>query len=332
MSNPNSLAGPAALQAARALRLTIDPWIQRTPVLQAVALEDALGPGTRVSAKLEFLQRTGTFKARGALVNMGRLSEAERAAGVTAVSAGNHAIAVAYAASVYNVDARVVMLSTASPLRVQKCRDYGADVVLVDDVHEAFRVAEQIRKTDGRSFLHPFEGEGVALGTATLGMEICEQIQDFDMLLIPVGGGGLCSGVSLAARLLNPSAVIIGVEPEGADTMHRSFAAGEPQGIDRVNTIADSLGAPYAMPYSFRLCRDNVDRIVRVSDDELRAAMRFLFRKQKIAVEPACAATTAAALGPLRGEVAGQHVALVMCGSNIDWRTFAAYAELECSN
>ena len=158
MSNPNSLAGPAALEAARALRLTIDPWILRTPVLRPVGIEDALGSGTRVSAKLEFLQQTGTFKARGALASLDRLSSTERAAGVTAVSAGNHAIAVAYAAQVYDVDARVVMLSTASPLRVQRCRDFGADVVLADDVHEAFRVAEDIQKTDGRSFIHPFEG------------------------------------------------------------------------------------------------------------------------------------------------------------------------------
>ena len=328
MSNPNSLAGPAALEAARALRLTIDPWILRTPVLRPVGIEDALGSGTRVSAKLEFLQQTGTFKARGALASLDRLSGAERAAGVTAVSAGNHAIAVAYAAQVYDVDARVVMLSTASPLRVQRCRDFGADVVLADDVHEAFRVAEDIQKTDGRSFIHPFEGEGVTLGTATLGVEICEQIPDFDVLLVPVGGGGLCSGVSLATRLLNPSATVIGIEPEGADTMFRSFAADEPQSIDRVDTIADSLGAPYALPYSFRLCRDNVERIVRVSDSELRAAMRFLFRKQKLAVEPACAATTAAVLGPLQDDIAGKHVALVMCGSNIDWHTFARYAEL----
>ena len=326
MSNPNSLAGPAALEAARALRLTIDPWILRTPVLRPVGIEDALGSGTRVSAKLEFLQQTGTFKARGALASLDRLSGAERAAGVTAVSAGNHAIAAAYAAPVYDVDARVVMLSTASPLRVQRCRDFGADVVLADDVHEAFRVAEDIQKTDGRSFIHPFEGEGVTLGTATLGVEICEQIPDFDILLVPVGGGGLCSGVSLAARLLNPS--VIGIEPEGADTMFRSFAADEPQSIDRVDTIADSLGAPYALPYSFRLCRDNVERIVRVSDSELRAAMRFLFRKQKLAVEPACAATTAAVLGPLQDDIAGKHVALVMCGSNIDWHMFARYAEL----
>ncbi|MEM9404146.1 MAG: threonine/serine dehydratase [Pseudomonadota bacterium] len=328
MSNPNSLAGPAALEAARALRRQIDTWIVRTPVLRATSIEDALTGGTRVSAKLEFLQRTGTFKARGALANLARLSAAERSAGVTAVSAGNHAIAVAYAARVHGVDAKVVMLSTASPLRVQRCRDYGADVVLVDNVHDAFRAAENIQTAEGRSFIHPFEGESVALGTATLGIEICEQIKDIDILIVPVGGGGLCGGVSMAVKQLSPATVVIGVEPEGADSMYRSFEADEPQSIDRVETIADSLGAPYALPESFALCRANVERIVRVSDDDLKAAMRFLFNQQKIAVEPACAASTAAVLGPLASEVCGQHVALLMCGSNTDWQTFASHSGL----
>lgn len=328
MSNNHSPTSPELLDAARALRQNIDSWIVRTPVLRAVALEDELGGDSRVSAKLEFLQQTGTFKARGALANIARLSADERGAGVTAVSAGNHAIAVAYAAKVFGVDAKVVMLASASRLRVEKCRDYGAEVVLADDVHAAFRAAEQIRESEGRSFIHPFEGEGVTLGTATLGIEICEQLPGFDILLIPVGGGGLCSGIALAAKQLNPSATVIGVEPEGADTMYRSFVAGEPQSIDRVETIADSLGAPYAMPYSFAVCRENVDEIVRVSDDALRSAMRFLFRRQKIAVEPACAATTAALLGPVRSMAEGKHVALVMCGSNVDWSTYVRYAEL----
>lgn len=328
MSNTFSPPPPVSLESARALREDIQQWIIRTPVLRAVGLEDELGGETQVSAKLEFLQQTGTFKARGALANVARLSPAERRTGVTAVSAGNHAIAVSYAASVFDINAKVVMLSSASPLRVEKCRAYGAEVVLVDDVHGAFRVAEQIRESEGRAFIHPFDGEGVTLGTATLGIEICEQIPGFDILLIPVGGGGLCSGIALAAKRLNPSAIVIGVEPNGADTMSRSFAAGEPQSIDRVDTIADSLGAPYAMPYSFGVCHENVDEIVRVSDDELRAAMRLLFQKQKISVEPACAATTAALFGPVRSMAADKHVALVMCGSNVDWLTYVEHAEL----
>ena len=174
--------------------------------------------------------------------------------------------------------------------------------------------------------VHPFEGEAVALGTGTLGLEICQQIDAFDALVVPVGGGGLIAGVANAVRQLRPDCTIVGVEPEGADTMHRSFESGRPEAIDKVQTIADSLGAPYALPYSFGLARDNVDRLVRVSDDDLSAAMRTLFRHMKLAVEPACAAASAALLGPLRSALEGRAVALLFCGSNIDWATWQRYA------
>ena len=132
-----------------------------------------------------------------------------------------------------------------------------------------------------------------------------------------------------AVKQLRPEVRIIGVEPEGANSMHLSFEAGEPQSIDKVRTIADSLGAPYALPYSFELCRRNVDEIVEVNDTELRKAMGFLFRSLKFAVEPACAATTAAVLGPLRGELDDMRIVIVFCGSNIDWSTFAEQVILE---
>ena len=169
----------------------------------------------------------------------------------------------------------------------------------------------------------------MALGTGTVGLEICEQCEDFDVIIVPVGGGGLIAGIANAVKRLRPDCEVIGVEPEGADTMHRSLAAGMPQQIDKVRTIADSLGSPFAMPYSFGLCQLHVDRMALVSDSELRAMMGFLFREMKIAVEPACAASTAALLGPLRGELAGRHVMLVMCGSNIDWATFEEQAILD---
>jgi threonine dehydratase len=222
--------------------------------------------------------------------------------------------------------ARVVMMKAANPARVQACRGYGADVVLADDVHEAFGIAEAIQKREGRYFVHPFEGRGVALGTGTLGLELCEQVDAFDALVVPIGGGGLISGVANAVKQIRPGCEIIGVEPEGADTMHRSRAAGEPQAIERVTTIADSLGAPFALPYSFTLTEQHVDRLVMVDDEQLRRTMGFLFRAMKVAVEPACSATTAALLWPLRDRLRGKRVLLVMCGSNIDWNTFEQQA------
>jgi threonine dehydratase len=143
---------------------------------------------------------------------------------------------------------------------------------------------------------------------------------------VPIGGGGLIGGIANAVKQLRPDCEIFGVEPEGADSMSRSRAAGEPQAIERVSTIADSLGAPFAMPYSFGLAEQNVDRLVLVDDDQLRHVMGFLFRAMKLAVEPACAASTAALLGPLRDELRGKRVVLVMCGSNIDWDTFERQA------
>ena len=313
----------------RLLREQLGPQILRTPVMRCAALEAHLGGGTRVFGKLEFLQHTGTFKARGALAVISSLNAGQRAAGVTAVSAGNHAIATAFAARAVGISAKIVMIGTANPARVAECRRYGAELVFADDAHEAFAVAERIQQQEGRFFVHPFEGREIAAGTGTIGLEICEDLAVFDAIVVPVGGGGLLAGIANAVRQLRPGCEIIGVEPEGADSMHRSFAAGEPQSIEQVMTIADSLGAPFALPYSFRLCRDNVDRLALVDDHQLRTIMGLLFREMKIAVEPACAATTAALLGPLRESLRGKTVVLVFCGSNIDWKSFAAQAILE---
>ncbi len=297
-----------------------------TPVIRCAAIEQAIGGGTRVFAKLEFLQRTGTFKARAALATLYSLSAEQLAIGVTAVSAGNHAIATAYAAQAVGTSAKVVMIRSANPARIEACQSFGAEVVLADDVHQAFDIAERIQDDEGRYFVHPFEGPAVATGTGIVGLEICEQCDEFDTVIVPVGGGGLIGGIANVVKRLRPACEVIGVEPEGADTMHRSLASGEPMRIDKVRTIADSLGAPFALPYSFGLCQLHVDRLAMVTDMQLRRAMGYLFRAMKIAVEPACAASTAALLGPLRNELTGKRVMLVMCGSNIDWTTFEEQA------
>jgi len=312
----------------RRLRGQLGRWLIETPVMHCRNLERYLAGGAEIWGKLEFLQQTGTFKPRGALSVMLSLDKEQLEAGITAVSAGNHAIAASFAARAMGTSAKVVMIRSASPIRVEACRSYGADVVLADDVHEAFAKVEEICEEEGRFFVHPFEGPAVAAGTATVGLEICEQIGDFDALIIPIGGGGLCAGISSAVKQLNPDCEIIGVEPEGADTMHRSFASGHAESIERVSTIADSLGAPFALPYSFAVCRQHVDELVMISDNEMREAMGVLFREMKFAVEPACAATTAAIGGPLRGRFTGKKVVLLFCGSNIDWKTYQTHAAL----
>ncbi len=321
-------AGPP-IDEVRRLKEKLSRWLVETPVLRCRNLEYRYDIDAEIWGKLEFLQQTGTFKPRGALSVMMGLDDEQLAAGITAVSAGNHAIAAAFAAKALGASAKVVMIRSASPVRVEACRSYGAEVVLADDVHEAFAKVEEIRGEEGRYFVHPFEGADVATGTATVGLEICEQIGAFDALVVPVGGGGLCGGISSAVRQLNPDCEIIGVEPEGADSMHCSFASGKAEKIDRVSTIADSLGAPFAMPYSYSLCRDNVDELVKISDRDMQEAMGVLFSDMKMAVEPACAASTAALAGPLRDRFVGRKVVLVFCGSNIDWMTYQTHATLD---
>jgi threonine dehydratase len=316
-----------SLDAIRAARAVLGERVVTTPVREWTdrGLSALVGPDTRVVLKEELFQRTGSFKARGALAVMLDLEPAVLARGVTAVSAGNHAMAVAYAASVLGTTAKVVMPKTASPFRIAGSRELGAEVELADDVHIAFERVRQIEREEGRHFVHPFEGPRTALGTATLGLEFMEQAPGLDAVIVPIGGGGLAAGVAAAVKLASPQTRVYGVEPEGADSMRRSFAAGSPQPIEAVRTIADSLGAPYALPYSFGLCRRYVDELVTVDDDALRAAMLLLFRSAKLAVEPAGASATAALCGPLRETLRGRKVGLIVCGANIDAETFSRH-------
>lgn len=307
----------AEIEAARA---RLGERIITTPVhrWQGVEIADAAGAGTEVILKLELWQHTGTFKPRGALTVMQALDREALARGVTAVSAGNHAIAVAYAAKILGTSAKVVMKKGASPSRMALCRRYGAEIVLADDIGAAFAKVKEIESVEGRSFVHPFEGPLTALGTATLGLEFMRQAPGLDAVIVAIGGGGLAAGVAAAVKQINPDCRVYGVEPTGADSMSRSFAAGAPAQMDRIDTIADSLAPPYALPYSYGLCRRFLDGIVLVDDDAMRRAMGLLFREMKLAVEPAGAAATAALIGPLRDRLAGKRVGIIVCGSNID--------------
>jgi threonine dehydratase len=330
---PDTMTHHAAptLHEIREAHARLAPHVRLTPVWpwRSEALRALLARDTDVVLKLELLQHGGSFKPRGALQVMLGLDEAARARGVTAVSAGNHAIAVAFAATVVGTTARVVVPRTASPVRVAMCRAYGGEVVLVDDVHQAFARVREIEATEGRTFVHPFEGPLTALGTATLGLEFAEQAEAnggaLDALVVPIGGGGLCAGMAAAVKQAYPSCAVYGVEPTGADTMYRSFRSGQPESLERVRTIADSLGAPHAAPYSLALCREFVDEVVLVDDDAICRAMALLYADVKLAPEPAGAAATAALLGPLRDQLAGKRVGVIVCGGNVDIAKFGEY-------
>ena len=313
------------LSGIRAARARLGDLVVTTPVRRWEDEGLGLPAGTTVFLKEELFQRTGSFKPRGALTVMLGLGPEALARGVTAVSAGNHALAVSWAASRGGVSAKVVMPKTADPVRIAGCEALGGEVVLVEDAHALFPEMERIVQSEGRYAIHPFEGKITALGTATCGLELMRQLPDLEAVVVPIGGGGLIAGMSVAIKQIAPACLVIGVEPEGADSMHRSFAAGGPQAIAKVATIADSLGAPFALPYSFALARAHVDELVRIDDDAMLVAMALLFDALKIAAEPAAAAATAALMGPLRSRLAGRRIGVIACGSNIGERAFADY-------
>lgn len=311
---------PPTLEEIRATAWRIAPYTVRTPVHEwrGPAVEARFSAPTALHLKLELFQRTGTFKARGAINNVLALDAAALRRGITTLSAGNHAVAAAYAAACVGASAKVVMLATANAARVAAARAFGAEVLSAPDGDTAFRMVDDIAQAEGRAFIHPFEGARVTAATATCGLEFHEQVAGLDAVVVPIGAGGLCSGIATVTKLLNPACKVYGVEPVATQVMTKSLAAGSAQHIGKVTTIADSLAPPMTTPYTFAMCQRAVDEVVLVSDDQMAAAAAILFAEMKLALEAAAAASTAAAFGPLRGKLAGKRVGLVVCGTNID--------------
>jgi threonine dehydratase len=318
-----------SLEDIRATQRLLAPHLVRTPMLQwrSPTVERTLGAGTQTFLKLELFQATGTFKARGALTWALSLTEAEKARGITAVSAGNHAIAAAFAAKAIGVPAKIVILKTANPLRLAMARDLGAEIIMAENGQEAFAIVDKLVKKEGRTLIHPFEGRNVARGTGTLGAEIADDVPDLDAVVVAIGGGGLGSGLARGVKLIQPRCKVYGVEPTGAPNMTRSFAEGSPVKLDRIDTIADSLAPPMSLPYSYGLAKAHIDEIHQVDDDAMCAALALLQAEAKLAVEPGAAAATAALLGPLKDKLAGKRVCLVICGANIDAETYGRLLE-----
>ena len=297
----------------------IEGYLHHTPIFhwQDAWVRSQLGEG-ELHLKLEFLQQTGSFKPRGALNNALTRPETERNQGVTAVSAGNHAIAVAYAAKTLGISAKVLMHRKANPLRVAKCQHYGAEVLLVDDITQAFVLLDEIAEKEDRTIIHPFDSAPTLQGTGTLGLEIGDALKDLDTILVAVGGGGLIGGVASALKQMQPAIEVIGVEPVGAAGLTQSLELGRPLEKVSVSTIADSMGAPLHCQMSFGVCQQVIDRMVLVEDDEMCQAMARVYDGLKFALEPAGAAVIAALTGPLQGTLKGKRVAAILCGSNID--------------
>ncbi|GIT25951.1 MAG: serine/threonine dehydratase [Gammaproteobacteria bacterium] len=308
-----------SLENIRCAAERLAPYVDPTPLVRCYEKRviDAVG-SDMLTLKLEFLQRTGSFKVRGAINNILTRPDSERGKGVTAVSAGNHAIAVAYAAQVLGVPAKVLMPGKASPVRIEKCRRYGAEVVFFDDIGEGFGKMNTIAIAEERTIVHPFDGMATLQGTATVGLEIGDALDDIDVIVVAVGGGGLIGGVGAALKSMKPGIQVIGVEPKGACGMSQSLERGEPLGSVVVNTIADSMGAPLHCAESFAVCQRVIDRIVLVDDDALCQAMALIYDTFRFALEPAGVSVIAALTGPLADSLRDQRIAALLCGSNID--------------
>jgi threonine dehydratase len=304
------------LQDIRDAHARISGTVHRTPVFGSRSLA-ALAGAARLDLKCESLQKTGSFKARGALNKLGQLSAEERSRGVVTVSAGNHAQALAWAAQQTGVRCTVVMPAAAVRSKVDASRGYGADVILHGTSMDAFQRARDLSTSEGFVFVHPFDDDHIIQGTGTVGLELLEQTETPDVVVVPIGGGGLIAGVAVAIKESNPAIRVIGVEPMAATVMRQSVEAGRALRVMPDPTIADGLAAPMAGERNFAIVQRYVDDIVLVSDDEIIYAMQMLLSRCKLLAEGAGAAATAAVLAG-KIPVAGKKVIAVVSGGNVD--------------
>jgi threonine dehydratase len=304
---------PAAVRSAAA---RIAGRVHRTPVRTSATLDGRTG--AQVLIKDEAVQKTGSFKVRGALNRLLTLPTEALDRGLVAVTAGNHGAAVAWAAAQVGAKATVVMPTYSPAAKVAACWSYGAEVVLHGDTTgEAFAECARLQRERGLTFVHPFDDPEIVAGQGTVGLELVTDAGSVDVWIVSVGGGGLICGSSLAVREASPGCRVVGVEPEGAAALSAALAAGEPVPIVP-RSVADGLCAPFAGPLTFPLFRQLVDEVVLVSEAELLAGVRFVLQRMKVVVEPAGAATVAALLAGKAGPVAGRRVGTVLTGGNVD--------------
>lgn len=313
--------------------LTLDAFEEAAECVKRVTRETKLiysdyfsaQTGNKVYLKAENMQVTGAYKIRGAYFKTSTLTEEERAKGLITASAGNHAQGVAYAAKAYGCKAVIVMPETTPLMKVNRTKSYGAEVVLHGDVYdEACEYAYQLAEEHGYTFIHPFDDPAVATGQGTIAMEIVKELPLVDYILVPIGGGGLATGVSTLAKLLNPKIRVIGVEPEGAACMKASLERGEVTTLPTVNTIADGTAVKTPGTNIFPYIQKNIDEIITVSDDELVVAFLDMVENHKMIVENS-GLLTVAALKHL--DVKGKKVVSILSGGNMDVITMSSVVQ-----
>ncbi len=302
-------------QQVETIHNRIKPFINQTPVLSSTAINEM--SGCEIYFKCENFQKVGAFKMRGAANALLALSEEEKNKGVATHSSGNHAQAVALSAKNHKVKAYIVMPENAPAIKRAATAGYGAEIITCASTLEAREsTLNKVVEKTGATFLHPYNNYDVIGGQATCAKELIEEIQDLQVVMAPVGGGGLMSGTAISTKALLPNAQIIGAEPKWADDAFRSFKSGKMQYNTRVDTIADGLRTNLGA-YTFEIITQFVDDIITVSEEEIVAAMRIIWERMKIIIEPSCAVPFAALLQQ-KERFAGKKVGIIITGGNVD--------------
>ena len=304
--------------------LTLDKIYKASHVLRSVIRKTDLihaplvNPDSEIYLKTENLQITGSFKVRGAYYMMSQLTEEEKARGVIACSAGNHAQGVALAAAKNHIKSLICLPDGAPISKVEATKSYGAEVCMVDGVYDdAYKKALELKEEKNYTFVHPFDNEDVIAGQGTIGLEILEQMPDVEAVIVPIGGGGLISGVAFAIKNLNPNIKVYGVQASGAPSMRNSIRDGKIECLDHVSTIADGIAVKEPGEHTFQYVSQYVDEIVTVTDDEISAAILALIERQKLIAEGAGAASVAAAMFN-KVPIQGKKTVCLVSGGNID--------------
>lgn len=310
-----------SLQDIQKAQETIKDIVKKTDILESAKLSSITG--ANIYYKCENLQKTGSFKVRGACNKIANLTEQEKANGVIASSAGNHAQGVALGAKMNNIEATIVMPATAPLSKVTSTKSYGANVVLEGLVYDdAYAKAVELQRETGATFLHPFNDEYVIAGQGTIGLEIFEQMNNkVDTILCPIGGGGIIAGVAVAAKAINPNVKIIGVQTANIPAMAESMKAGKVTTAFKATSVADGISVKTVGELTFSIVKDLVDEVVLVEEDEIAEGLLFLMENQKVVAEGSGAVTTAALLSGKYKPKAGENVVCIISGGNIDVNT-----------
>jgi len=294
----------------------INKYIHKTPIVSSSSLNKIYN--SNIFFKLELFQKTGSFKTRGAINKLLKLSDLERDKGIITISAGNHAQAISWACSQFNIKSKIVMPFDASPSKVEATKSYGGEVILTKN--NMMDECNDIKEREGLTFIHPFDDIDIILGQGTIGVEIIEKLNNIDYAFISIGGGGLISGIACVLKSINPKIKIIGVEPINSNVMTKSISSNKPEIFDtNINkTLADGLAAPFAGNLTFEFVKKYVDEIINVSENEMIESMRIIIERLKVIPEAAASACFVPILKNKLSIKKNTNSIIVLCGGNID--------------